>query len=77
MRDQGEEGPLDLSGVGRQTIASSSLLNVLSSLLRQALHAADGRGDEKVAKKLKKQGVWPLLYMGMDVFLDANGSASV
>lgn len=77
MHDQREEGPVDLSGVGRQSIASSSLLNVPSSLLRQALPAADGRGDEKVAEKLKNQGVWLLLYMGMDVFLDANGSASI
>lgn len=34
MHDQGEEGPVDLSGIGRQSIASSSLRNVLTSLLR-------------------------------------------
>lgn len=34
MHDQGEEGPVDLSGIGRQSIASSSLRNVLTFLLR-------------------------------------------
>lgn len=34
MHNQGEEEPVDLSGIGRQSIAPSSFLNVPTSLLR-------------------------------------------